>query len=174
MLLTIGPRNGNRSFIFSTRNGNRSSIFSRRSAPPSVPLRRSTIVAHASAAVMFCRFVTSAEVQRRADFFEPFILGLSNLDIKTVSLPISKSSSMPDSLTPAVLPACPFSLRYVLGGCRSEQELPTRARAAPSQICSPAGDWPVAQSKDLVEFAATVMWLRMQVAGADRLLVRPL
>jgi hypothetical protein len=36
------------------------------------------------AVVMFFRFVTSAEVQRRADFFEPFIFGLTNLDVKKV------------------------------------------------------------------------------------------
>ncbi|PIA32817.1 hypothetical protein AQUCO_04300028v1 [Aquilegia coerulea] len=32
--------------------------------------------------VMFFRFVTSGEVRRRAEFFEPFILGLSNMTVE--------------------------------------------------------------------------------------------
>ncbi|KAL3700631.1 hypothetical protein R1sor_018653 [Riccia sorocarpa] len=32
--------------------------------------------------VMFFRFVTSAEIRRRAEFFEPFILGLSNMSVQ--------------------------------------------------------------------------------------------
>lgn len=50
------------------------------------------------AAVMFFRFVTSAEVQRRAEFFEPFILGLTNLDVKKVSFAMTVRQSMSDSL----------------------------------------------------------------------------
>ncbi|ERN06143.1 ubiquitin thioesterase otubain-like [Amborella trichopoda] len=32
--------------------------------------------------VMFFRFVTSAEIKKRADFFEPFIMGLSNVTVE--------------------------------------------------------------------------------------------
>ncbi|KAG6549872.1 hypothetical protein Mapa_008854 [Marchantia paleacea] len=32
--------------------------------------------------VMFFRFVTSAEIRKRAEFFEPFILGLSNMNVQ--------------------------------------------------------------------------------------------
>ncbi|KAH1145898.1 hypothetical protein GLYMA_15G065800v4 [Glycine max] len=34
--------------------------------------------------VMFFRFVTSAEIQKRAEFFEPFILGLTNTTVEQV------------------------------------------------------------------------------------------
>ena len=39
-----------------------------------------------SLAVMFFRFVTSGEIQRRAEFFEPFISGLTNSTVAQVSL----------------------------------------------------------------------------------------
>ncbi|CAM6109157.1 unnamed protein product [Calypogeia fissa] len=32
--------------------------------------------------VMFFRFVTSAEIRKRAEFFEPFVLGLSNMNVQ--------------------------------------------------------------------------------------------
>ncbi|RDX98726.1 Ubiquitin thioesterase otubain-like protein, partial [Mucuna pruriens] len=35
-----------------------------------------------SSVVMFFRFVTSAEIQKRAEFFEPFILGLTNTTVE--------------------------------------------------------------------------------------------
>jgi hypothetical protein len=35
---------------------------------------------------MFFRFVTSGEIQRRAEFFEPFISGLTNSTVLQVSL----------------------------------------------------------------------------------------
>lgn len=50
------------------------------------------------AVVMFFRFVTSAEVQRRADFFEPFIFGLTNLDVKKVSRVMTLSLPKPGCL----------------------------------------------------------------------------
>ena len=34
---------------------------------------------------MFFRFVTSGEIQRRAEFFEPFISGLTNSTVAQVS-----------------------------------------------------------------------------------------
>lgn len=34
--------------------------------------------------VMFFRFVTSGEIQKRAEFFEPFILGLTNSTVEQV------------------------------------------------------------------------------------------
>lgn len=34
--------------------------------------------------VMFFRFVTSAEIQKRSEFFEPFILGLTNTTVEQV------------------------------------------------------------------------------------------
>jgi hypothetical protein len=36
--------------------------------------------------VMFFRFVTSGEIQRRAEFFEPFISGLTNSTVAQVSI----------------------------------------------------------------------------------------
>jgi len=35
--------------------------------------------------VMFFRFVTSAEIQKRSEFFEPFIMGLTNTTVEQVS-----------------------------------------------------------------------------------------
>jgi len=35
--------------------------------------------------VMFFRFVTSAEIQQRSEFFEPFIMGLTNTTVEQVS-----------------------------------------------------------------------------------------
>jgi len=34
---------------------------------------------------MFFRFVTSAEIQKRSEFFEPFIMGLTNTTVEQVS-----------------------------------------------------------------------------------------
>lgn len=34
--------------------------------------------------VMFFRFVTSGEIRKRAEFFEPFILGLTNATVEQV------------------------------------------------------------------------------------------
>jgi hypothetical protein len=36
--------------------------------------------------VMFFRFVTSGEIRRRAEFFEPFIQGMSNMSVVQVSV----------------------------------------------------------------------------------------
>lgn len=50
-----------------------------------------------SLVVMFFRFVTAGEIQKRSEFFEPFILGLTNstveqvctmLDILFIALPV--------------------------------------------------------------------------------------
>lgn len=37
-----------------------------------------------AAVVMFFRFITSGEIRRRAEFFEPFVLGLSNMSVMQV------------------------------------------------------------------------------------------
>jgi hypothetical protein len=37
-----------------------------------------------SSVVMFFRFVTSAEIQKRSEFFEQFIMGLSNTTVEQV------------------------------------------------------------------------------------------
>lgn len=34
--------------------------------------------------VMFFRFVTSSEIQKRSEFFEPFIMGLTNATVEQV------------------------------------------------------------------------------------------
>lgn len=34
--------------------------------------------------VMFFRFVTSAEIRKRSEFFEPFIMGLANTTVEQV------------------------------------------------------------------------------------------
>lgn len=36
--------------------------------------------------VMFFRFVTSGEIRKRSEFFEPFILGLTNATVEQVCL----------------------------------------------------------------------------------------
>ena len=37
-----------------------------------------------SVVVMFFRFVTSGEIQKRSEFFEPFIMGLTNGTVEQV------------------------------------------------------------------------------------------
>lgn len=39
-----------------------------------------------SLVVMFFRFVTSGEIRKRSEFFEPFILGLTNATVEQVCL----------------------------------------------------------------------------------------
>lgn len=36
--------------------------------------------------VMFFRFVTSGEIRKRSEFFEPFILGLTNATVEQVCM----------------------------------------------------------------------------------------
>ena len=40
--------------------------------------------------VMFFRFVTSGEIRKRSEFFEPFILGLTNATVEQVCFNIIK------------------------------------------------------------------------------------
>lgn len=44
--------------------------------------------------VMFFRFVTSGEIRKRAEFFEPFIAGLTNTSVDQVSCAFTKLISM--------------------------------------------------------------------------------
>ena len=39
---------------------------------------------HIGVVVMFFRFITSGEMRKRSDFFEPFIFGTSNMTVQQV------------------------------------------------------------------------------------------
>lgn len=48
---------------------------------------------------MFFRFVTSGEVRKRSEFFEPFIMGLTNASVEQVCLKSYKLDGMLTSIT---------------------------------------------------------------------------